>query len=83
MFLKRQCIFIPKTAVKQNGIYLSHLGTMKGLEELDVTKITNDCRLLFDKVKKRYTLYVPVNIPVKNIPNRQPIVAIDPGEKYL
>jgi hypothetical protein len=56
---------------------------MKGLEKLKINEITNDCRLIYNKIKKRYTLLVPVNVDIKNITKREPVVAMDPGDKYL
>lgn len=88
---KSQCLFIPKTAINKkeiNGemkgfIYKSHLGSLEGLENIP-DKIERDCRILFDKIKKRYTLIVPVNIKKKKIKNiREEVVGIDPGEKIF
>lgn len=76
-----QCIFIPKTAVKQGSIYVTHLGKMKGLEKLDVSKITNDCRIIYSTVNDKYTLLTPINVRIKDKLTREPVIAIDPGEK--
>ena len=62
---------------------MSHLGKMKGLENLKKEEITDDCRLIYNKIQKRYTLLVPVHINIKNITKREPVVAIDPGEKIF
>lgn len=80
--IKNRCILIPKTAVKKNSIYGSHLGKLKGLENM-TDKIENDCRINYVKYFDRYELLVTLNIPQKIIHNRENIVALDPGEKYL
>lgn len=78
-----QCIFIPKTAVKKGSIYCNTLKKMKGLESVELNDLKNDCRLIYDAKLNRYSLLVPVNIPTKVIENRQPVVALDPGEKIF
>ena len=79
---KNRCILIPKTAVKKNSIYGSHLGKLKGLENM-TDKIENDCRINYIKFFDRYELLVTLNIPQKIIHNRENIVALDPGEKIF
>ena len=78
---KNYCIFIPRTAVNKNGIYISHLGKMEGFKLED--NIVNDCRLNYIKDKNRYELIISLNIKRKKIKNRENIVALDPGEKIF
>lgn len=78
-----QCIFIPKTAMKKNGIYPSHLGKMSGMEHINIDEVTNDCRLIYNKDHKSYTLLVPVNKEKTVIKDRKKIVALDPGGKIF
>lgn len=91
----RQCLFLPKTAMKQNGFFLTHLGPMDGFTEIKKYDQNNDddnnndhifdhdCRLLCDKIRGIYTVLVPMSINRKVIMNRQKIVALDPGEKIF
>lgn len=46
-------------------------------------KIEHECKLQYDKVLKKYYLFVPIDQKMKDIKNRKPIVAIDPGEKIM
>jgi len=81
---KTQCIFIPSTAVTNKTFYTSHLGkTINGLEQLIGKNVTNDCRLFFDKLYRRYIFLVPEYIDKKEILDRGKIVALDPGEKIF
>lgn len=78
-----QCLFLPKTAMTKNGPYFSHLNKMSGMENIDHTKITNDCRLIYNRLHKSYTLLIPVNKEKTVVENRKKIVALDPGCKIF
>jgi len=78
---KSQCIFIPHKCVNNGAFYKSHLGVIKGLDN-SVNPI-NDCRLFYDKMCNRFTLIVPSYKDIKKIDNREPVVALDPGEKVF
>jgi putative transposase len=80
---KGQCLFIPKVCVKETGLYPSLLGKMKGTEQVNFKDVKQDCRLLYDKIGNIYTLLIPKHIKITKIPKRQPIVALDPGEKIF
>ena len=45
--------------------------------------VTNDCRLIYNKLHKSYTLLVPVNKDKTIVENREKIVALDPGGKIF
>ena len=77
-YRNKDCIFIPKTAVKRGSTYSSHIGKMKGLEKLP--DILCDCRLLYHRKKKKYWLCIPNVVKRKNIKNRESVVGIDAGE---
>jgi len=78
-----QCMFIPKMAMKKNGPYPSHLGKMLGMEHINFDEVINDCRLIYNKDHKSYTLLVPVNKEKTVIRDRKKIVALDPGGKIF
>lgn len=72
---KDQCIFIPKSAVKQTGVYLTMLGELFFAEK--IPKAEQDCRLVLQK--GRYFLIVPTKIQVQASENQAGICALDPG----
>jgi len=78
-----QCIFIPKTAMTQKGLYFNHLGKMSGFEKIQLNEVVNDCRLIYNKLHNSYTLLVPINKDKIIIPNRKKIVAVDPGGRIF
>jgi putative transposase len=80
---KGQCIYLPKSAVKSDGFYLTLLGEMNGMDDLNDEEITHDCRLKYDRKHNTYTLLVPVDVERKVIENREKVVALDPGEKIF
>lgn len=58
---------------------------IKSLNEIDSSNSFNnikyDTRLSYDKLKNKFTLYVPENKKIKIVNNRKNICAIDPGNK--
>lgn len=78
-----KCILIPKPSVNKNGFYTSILKKMKMQKIKNINLMESDCRLLYDKIKKEFTLLVPTTVKIKNIENREKIVALDPGEKIF
>jgi putative transposase len=56
---------------------------MKGMENIDVSKITSDCRLIYDKYLNKYYLKCPMYENKKVVLNRKDIVALDPGERIF
>ena len=69
-------IFIPKSAVTEQGVYLTLLGELYASEKLWIPE--HDCRLILKN--DRYFLCVPKNIPVKRPENqRLSACALDPG----
>lgn len=84
---KSQSVFIPKTAIKYKGFYVSHLGKMKGMKNiknLDLTTIC-DSRLTIDKSgnNNEYYLCVTYSEKQKEKRNRFRVVTLDPGEKIF
>ncbi len=71
-------IFIPKTAVKSSSIYSTHLGKMKGLE--NVQAVARDCTLSYDKSKDKYFLNTPKVSKRTTVKNRESVCAVDEGE---
>jgi len=72
-------LLIPSKSVQQNGIFTTILGR---IADFNLGKLpTHDCRLYFNQYQKQYTLMIPTDISCKIIENREPICAIDPGEK--
>jgi putative transposase len=75
-------IYIPKSAIKENGIYVSLLKKIKMDNNIDFDKLC-DSRLLIDLVNNTYTLMIPTYKSIKVIKEREPVVALDPGEKIF
>ena len=84
---KSQSVFIPKLSIKYDGFYLSHLGKMKGMDNIRKInlKYINDSRLLIDKTYKRneYYLCITYNEKNKEIKNKIRVCALDPGESVF
>ena len=81
---KSQSAFIPKTAFRKEGFYLSLLGKVKGMnniKKMDLTKIC-DARLLVDKSKaeNEYYLCIPYFEKNKQKKDKIRVGALDPGE---
>lgn len=75
---RRGAIFIPKSAVREQGIYRRLLGKVMRTFAEPIPPAKHDCRLLFDH--GNYFLCVPVNCPkLKPENQRCEIVALDPG----
>jgi len=72
-------LLIPGKSVQSKGIFRTILGNINGFS-LNVLP-THDCRLFYCCKSNTYTLMVPVNVSCKSLPDREDIVAIDPGEK--
>jgi putative transposase len=75
-------IYIPKSAIKENGIYVSLLKKIKMDNNINFDKLC-DSRLLIDLVNNTYTLVIPTYKSIKVIKEREPVVALDPGEKIF
>lgn len=74
-------LYIPKSAVKEKGIYARLIGSLQYTEKLP--QIKNDCRLSYDRIENSYYICIPIEISksvlTNNIEN-QDIVALDPGD---
>jgi len=71
-------IFIPKSAIKNGSIYVSHLKKMEGLEK--VNNADRDCTLTYSKKRCKFWLNMPNTEKRVEVKNRESICAIDPGE---
>jgi putative transposase len=76
-------ICISKNAITNKGFYTTLLGEIKDFSQhIDASKIVCDCRLIYNKNNKQYYLSIPqykkLDEPIKN---RNPFIALDPGEK--
>jgi putative transposase len=76
-----QCLFLPKTSIRDGSFYKREIGDVIGMEDID--EVENDCRLIHDKILNCYNLLIPTKINIKHIVNKKPIVALDPGEKIF
>lgn len=72
--LQKDSLFIPKQAVKLNGIYIESLKPVKFREKLG--EINYDCRLIHENGK--FYLSVPFDKPVSEN-QAKGLVAVDPG----
>jgi len=80
---KSQSIFLPKTSIKSNGFYLSHLKNMKGVNlKLNLDDI-GDSRLIYDKENNEYYLSIPYYKKITKNNNNIRVVSIDSGEKIF
>ncbi len=75
-----QCVFLPNKAIREKEFYKSHLGTMQGMENIDIDEVVCDCRLIYNKLHKSYILLVPYYEEIIIINDRQKIVALDPAK---
>jgi putative transposase len=77
---KRDNIYIPKTAVKRNSVYINLLGDNLNAKEI-IPIAEYDCRLLVDH--SNYYLIIPVTTKgerkIKEFAMTNQIVALDPG----
>jgi len=72
----RDSLFIPRSAVKSKGCYITLLGEDLQPRE-EVPPALHDCRLLHQRGK--WFLCVPVDVTVKSHPSQAAVVALDPG----
>ncbi|AFZ45050.1 transposase, IS605 OrfB family [Halothece sp. PCC 7418] len=70
-----QSCYIPKSAVKEKGIYHTKLGCLSYKEPLPETY--GDCRLIL--AYNEYFLVIPQPVEVKATENQGRVVALDPG----
>ena len=70
-----QSCYIPKSAVKEKGIYPTKLGCLSYKEPLPETY--GDCRLIL--AYNEYFLVIPQPVEVKATENQGRVVALDPG----
>lgn len=85
-YYNRRSILIPSKSINKNGIFSNILGKIENFKNLISTKVDNiisDCRLVYDKLTKQFTLYVPLYKNKKEIQNKKDIIALDPGEKIF
>lgn len=77
-----ESIFIRKTALKNKGIYPKILGP-QGKEYQDFIReigdSLSDSRLIYDRIRKKFTLKVPIQTKVSIPKRKQRIVSLDPG----
>lgn len=74
----KQSCYIPKSAVKESGIYYTISGKMKYSERDWFDKDIQDCRLVNEHGK--WFIVIPMKLSVNHvIKNQNDIVAIDPG----
>jgi len=77
----KQTIVIEKQDFSKvkNSFYIKSLNEINS--SMPINDIKYDTRLSYDKLKNKFTLYVPSNKEIKNVKNRKDICAIDPGNK--
>jgi transposase len=80
---KGQSVLIPSKSINKNGFFTTKLGIMNGFDKIDVSKITSDSRLIYDRYFNKFYLKCPIYFKIKKIENRKSIVALDPGEKIF
>ena len=78
MNYSRHSLFIPHKSITKKGIYLTILGEIKDFKLNKPADV--DSRLYYDKFTDRFSIHIPSYTRCKKIKNREPIVALDPGE---
>jgi putative transposase len=83
-------IMIPGRAIVSSGIYKTRLGSIpnwkkihKQIQKVCGQDVLCDSRLIYDAVRKRYTLNIPYYSNRSIQQNKKTIVALDPGEKIF
>ena len=79
---QNQCIMIPHDSISKNGIYTTLLGNIDIFNDIDFN-VPCDTRLNYDILNNKYYLYTPQYHEPINIIHREPVVALDPGEKIF
>lgn len=80
-----QNLFIPKTAIKEDSFYTSHLNKINGIKyffekkNINVDKI-GDSQVIYDKVYNKYYMSLSYYKDKKVIQERHKVVSIDVGE---
>lgn len=80
--LLKQTILVPITSVSENGIFSKLLGD-NNVGIIEREQIKGDCKLTYNKLTKQFMLFVPCFYHIKNLDNRNKVVALDPGEKIF
>ena len=82
---KSHSIFLSHKSIKKNGIYISFLNEMKGMENMNLNlSDIGDSRLIHDKENNRYYLSIPYYKKIETTKNKKiRVVSIDPGEKIF
>lgn len=74
-------MFIPQSAVKYNGFYVSLLGRIDNWwTKIDINDIDGDCKLIYDRLLDKFYFSYVIKEKIKTITNREPVCGIDPGE---
>lgn len=77
-------IFIPKTTIGKRGIFSTILGEINKFGDiLNVNNVECDCRLVYLRKTNKFYLHVPQYIERKRIVGRDPVCALDFGEKIF
>lgn len=82
-------LLIPLKSINCDGIFTKYkpfndnrtIGNLITSEPIE--NIEHDCRLNYDGKLNKFTLSIPYNEKIKEINNRNKIVALDPGEKIF
>lgn len=72
-------LLIPSKSISKNGIFHTIIGKINNFNIGELP--SSDCRLFYNLRDNSFTLSVPRNRECKKVSDRNPIVAIDPGEK--
>ena len=77
-------ITIEKANIQNNGFYKTFLGSIVTIDKMfSFANIECDCKLSFNLKQEKFYLYVPQYRVGKTVQNRNPIAALDPGEKVF
>ncbi len=77
-------VTIVTNGIGMNGIYSTILKENNLSKKFNTENIACDCKLSYDMTSKKFYLYVPQYMDCKPTDiNKQPIVALDPGEKVF
>lgn len=74
-----QSCYIPKSAVKESGIYYTIAGKLNYSEREWVDKEIQDCRLSYDNGRWYINIPIKEKVVMRDVENQDDVIALDPG----
>jgi len=81
---KNQTITVPHASTTKSGIFPNILKHQQfNAQKMKNFKFCSDAKLTYNRSQNSYTLFVPQYVKIKQLANRKPVVALDPGESIF